>query len=259
MKLKSLNRPPLWKIASALLIPLLCAPAHATYDRACMALLNPNTKQAEAFAFARDEWTASIRNVFGIHRDLSETEFEAFMDISHGLALKAKFANGTIGLFEHNAPNMEKLTKLLRASELVEVKHYPETSMEVGNLFLGACAVVGRENCNTYADFQGWTSTEPRPFSMLEERAIKWTTLHLIPPDSMGKVHQAWSEEQRKKNYTLALEAKIALALYLIAAVFSEEDADALYNKLVVPYIEAGFQRVYQMPEPPPQADPSSS
>jgi hypothetical protein len=237
----------LGRIVSLALAGLLISlAASATYNKSCMELLSKTGDQAEVFAMARSGWEPLLIKNWGPGRRLSAIEFETLMDVSHGLSSTVTFDNGKKRTFIQDAISLQKLAKLMEKNEIVAVTYLPDAQKTLGVVLKKSCETLGRSGCESYEMYSGLISTEVRPFSAIQEQAIKWCTVHMAAGRNMPDAHRKWtpSPEDFKRMNDRIVEGKQASALYLLTATFEHGEAERLHREYVAPYISAASERL---------------
>jgi hypothetical protein len=236
------------RISTFCLFCVFCsAPAHATYDKKCIDLLSRTETQDEAFMNWRRSWEIAIHDVLGVVRPISNIEYEVYMDITHGLPLIATFSNGQKIKMWSPKNAFKQIRALEGRAHIVDVQYMPQSLKKLGEIYKRACLLVGRHKCFVYDDYPGLSGADRRPFTPLEEQAIKWSTFHMAPANqivsSYRKLRRPESEIKTLHDQMENMRQHSAQAI--IVSVFEEEEIRTLYTHLVSPFIRAAFERVY--------------
>jgi hypothetical protein len=207
----------------------ISATAFANYDGDCMKLLEKTGGQAIAFQQFRGEWEPLWRQNLGFARPLTDLEYETFMDLSHGLPLVATFGNKKVAVYT-SGKDLVKFAQGLKHGDIVSIKYRPESLALLGRIYKRACEVLGRPGCEYYDKYEGVSSPASRPFTPLEEQALKWSTLHMVPYKNKGSNLK---------------EARQRSAMAILATTFSPDDGARLYGWFVSPFIADAFKRLF--------------
>lgn len=227
------------------------APASANYDVNCMERLTKAPAEVNAFEKIRGAWSANF--VFlKVTRPVSHIEHEAFMDFTHGLPLLGLFADGSRQVFRGEAASIAIFGQALNKTELIAVSYLPESLKNLGAIYKQACVLLGRKNCDVYDDYPGLSSAVPRPFTPVEEQALKWCAFHLISLKGMAST--MWSqrnsgrpEEQIILVHQTAEKFRTEDARQLLAATFPKTDSEIVFEQMIQPYIQATFARTLEI------------
>lgn len=236
----------------ALGLVFFSAPSHANYDRECIELLSKTPVQFDAFENWRRSWDQALADPLKIRRPISDIEYEAYMDFAHNLPLIAIFANGKKASFRNDAESLKKFSHFLNRTEIVEVRYLPGALTRLGELYKNACHLLGRSGCEIYDSYPGLSGNQGRPFTSLEEQALKWCTFHMASQKTMvavlkGARRAGSSEEEVADMHRLTEHARRATAWEIVRSVFNVEDVARLSNELVQPYISASFAQTYEL------------
>lgn len=198
---------------------------------------------------ARGQWEATIRKVWGIRRTLTDVDFEALMDITHGLDITVVFNNGVRTTEVLKTHSIQVFENLIRRHEALEVEYSAESNRRMSNILLAACRLLRKPNCLAYEYYPGFKADPELPFSFAQEQALKWATIHIVPAPNMAQDHSAIPAPfhfVERLDYRV-VDQKQLLSLYILMSAFGEEEGTLLHVGLAQDFIESAFQRLIQV------------
>lgn len=236
---------------TSLLLLLLLLPMviNATYNSRCMELVSRESSQSEAHLLARGEWEATIRNVWGIRRTLSNVDFEALMDLTHGLDITVVFNNGVRATEVLRTHSVQVFQNLIRRHEALEVEYSAESNQRMSKILAAACRLLRKPNCLAYEHFSGLKADPELPFSFAQEQALKWATIHIAPAPDMAQAYSAIPAPFYfvERFNSRIVDQKQLLSLYILMSAFGEEEGALLHVGLAQDFIDSAYQRLIQV------------
>lgn len=234
---------------AALFIQLvfLSQAAGATYDSRCMDLVTRAPQQNEAFQMVRSEWEQPIREVWSIRRKLTDVDFEALMDLTHGLDITVIFGNGVRIPDVLKNHSITVFQNLIRLHQIAEVEYSPESNKQMSRILVAACRLLRKSDCVIYEHFGGFQlDNKPRPFSPAQEQALKWATIHIAPVQEIARAYgvNPATFHFLKRHYDRIVDQKQLLSLYILMSTFGEKDGSLLHVGLAQEFIETAFDRL---------------
>ena len=194
-----------------------------------------------------------LENIFDMDHEPTPLEFEALMDIRHGLNLVAHFANGTRVLaMGFGFPQTLNVRDQLRLSSIVDVTYLPGAASRLGEMYQTASDILGRRDVNhVYESYAGLSDGRERPLAPTEELALKWATFHLSPNDEFVNLPRRLN--QPKKNLVrlinLTRERNLAEASRIISGRFGSIHTERILFRLVRPFLVRHFLHLRKLVE----------
>ena len=226
-----------------LFILICCSVSQASYNQNCLEQLTISPARSKHINQFREEWLLTFHRS-GIARAISDLEYEACMDLTKGLTFSATTEDGRKIDLRCDDSSIARLVRILRNWEILEVQYSPESLQRVGRLLQRACEASGRKNCSVYSSYQGWTDSVARPFSMKEERAIKWATLHLMPFRNLVASVIDLPADERLESVSSHFERRLFAAQEILNEFFPRQEGQTIYSEFVYPILKASFERV---------------
>jgi len=218
--------------------------SYASYNTSCLEQLTINKETSPALNDFYNQWIQTIRRIGGISRQISDLEYEACLDLNKGLSLRAKFGNGKQSEFKCEASSLEKLSRWMKRTNVVEVQFSEEALRRMGKVLKDACLALGHSGCEAYDNYIGFIDPQPRPFNPRAERAIKWATFHMFPTVQVAIRLRRLEHEERMMVLMEYHERVLIAAQETLASEFRPVEAVLLFEKVVKPLLDAGFERV---------------
>ncbi|MGZ3722008.1 MAG: hypothetical protein ACXVA9_03695 [Bdellovibrionales bacterium] len=210
------------------------APAFADYDEACLNLLTRSGNHTAVFKQIRSAREPALSDALGFGRPMTNVEYEAFMDLLHGLPmmvrLRSIFVESDREIAFRTTKEMEALSEQLKQSDIVSIRYLPEALSKLGEIYKRACGVLSRPGCEVYDQYDGLSSKTSRPFTAVQEQALKWCMLHQFP--SLEDLHGDLKASRKE------------LAIVMLATTFGADDGAKLYLQFVGPFYDAAFENL---------------
>jgi hypothetical protein len=229
------------------LILLLPAASYASYDADCMKLLSDGVANSERFQKRRSHCASTFQRMFRMSRPFSDIECEAIADVMHELTILAKFKNGQAAVFAADKVSLERLATFLVRTQIVKVVYLPGTLLKIGETLKQACNVLGRDGCDAYDKFQGFTEKSRRPFSPKQELAIKWATFQSTPRKDLADTLRIYYQATDLDVETLQQSVEVSekrTAREVLSIAFDPDETAQLYNHMVEPFIRAVYEKL---------------
>ncbi|MGZ3723858.1 MAG: hypothetical protein ACXVA9_13035, partial [Bdellovibrionales bacterium] len=158
----------------------------ATYNSDCMKLLMPPVPlPIQNYYHSMVEHIHSQKFAQDLRRSkMQMIDYEVIYDITHGLPLRAVFADGTRENFAINESSLVKLKEKLLTTNVLVALYAPPALEKIRYILKNACIATEYNGCEAYDEYIGLMDNGKRPFNRREEQALKWATIFQMPMNS---------------------------------------------------------------------------